>query len=380
MLAKLLENGSASAGRYEQSVLSLMVPGELQGRIRATGTPISTLSMRAGVPSPRAAGRLIHLARKTAPDMVMGWMHHGSIAAWYAARALHPHRPIIWNVRRSLTDISHEKLLTRFLLHRTARLSSQVDAIIFNSHVARQQYIALGYANDHITVIPNGFDCEYFKPRPEARERLTQLFGIDGSRPIIGMIARYHPMKDPATLVEAVCRLRLEGPDAHLLVVGTGMNHLARHIGPALANSLPSDRLTLADQRFDVAEWLPGLDLLVLPSAWGEGFPNILGEAMASGVPCVATDIGNSAWVVGEAGTIVPPRDPEAMRAAMAAILSLSTDARRTLGMSGRARIEEQFSIGSVAGQYVALYDNVWDRSRLGPGLGAMNGNRYAAE
>lgn len=368
MLAKLFECDALPFARYDQSVLSLMVPGELAGRFRARNVPIHTLGMSAGIPSPIAAARLIGLARRERPEMLMGWMHHGALAAWYASRLLGRRPPVIWNVRRSLSDIRHEKPLTRAILRRTATLSPRVDAIIFNAHVARAQYEKLGYRNADIRVIPNGFDCDLYQPSDEARQRLKAEFRIQDDPIIIGMVARYHPMKDPATLVDAFRRVLGQGRNVHLLIVGTGMDHLARHIGSDRLSDIPRDRLTMAGDRLDVADWLPGLDLLVLPSAWGEGFPNIIGEAMACGVPCVATDIGDSAWVVGEhAGHIVSPRNPEEMAAAIARICDLAPDTRREMGRAGRQRIVDHFSIDAVAAQYAQLYDDVWQRRKQRP-------------
>lgn len=363
MLAKLFECDSPAARGYDQSVLSLMKLGDLEARFRASGTQLHTLGMHAGVPSPIAFARLAAVARKQRPDMLMGWMHHGALAAWYASRMLAARPPVIWNVRRSLTDLAHEKPLTRAILRHTARLSPNVDAIIFNAHIARDQYEKLGYRNADMRVIPNGFDCNLYQPSADARGRLKRIFGIDGDPFIIAMVARYHPMKDPATLLRAFRQVIASGRDAHLLIVGTGMDQLPRHIGADKLSGIAPERLTLAGDRLDVADWLGGVGLLVLPSAWGEGFPNIIGEAMACGVPCVATDIGDSAWVVGEhAGRIVPPGDAEAMAAAIGEICDLAAEPRRALGKAGRTRIVEHFSISAVAEQYARLYDDVWER------------------
>jgi glycosyltransferase involved in cell wall biosynthesis len=99
-----------------------------------------------------------------------------------------------------------------------------------------------------------------------------------------------------------------------------------------------------------------GFDVAALSSAWGEGFPNVLGEAMASGVPCVATDVGDCSWVIGPHGIIVPPRQSEALASALARLLDLGPDARQQLGLAGRARILQQFSLREVVSQYEALH------------------------
>jgi glycosyltransferase involved in cell wall biosynthesis len=122
---------------------------------------------------------------------------------------------------------------------------------------------------------------------------------------------------------------------------------------------LPSDRLTLLGHRTDMAALLPGLDVLALPSAWGEGFPNIVGEAMASGVPCVATDVGDSGWIIGDTGFTVPPRDPGAMAQALLSLARMGADARASLGAAARARIEKHFPLSRVAADYADVCRDV---------------------
>jgi glycosyltransferase involved in cell wall biosynthesis len=100
----------------------------------------------------------------------------------------------------------------------------------------------------------------------------------------------------------------------------------------------------------------PALDLLVLASAWGEAWPNVLGEAMACGVACVATDIGESREIVGDAGVIVPPRDPQALARACQGLLQQDHEARQALGMRARERVMTRFDIGAVFRQYADLW------------------------
>jgi hypothetical protein len=135
MLAKLLGMGEGVFGRYDQSVLSLMPPGEIGRRLMEQGVAVHTLGMRSGVPTLQAALRLLRLSRVLAPDLFVGWMHHSGLSAYYAAKLRR--RPVIWNVRHSLSDIAHEKASTRAILRHSARLSRRVDAIIVNSYVAQ---------------------------------------------------------------------------------------------------------------------------------------------------------------------------------------------------------------------------------------------------
>jgi glycosyltransferase involved in cell wall biosynthesis len=173
------------------------------------------------------------------------------------------------------------------------------------------------------------------------------------------MVARQHPMKDTATLLEAIRLARAEGHDIHLLLVGNGTLAPAPALAAQLANALPPDRLTLAGERHDVADWLSGVDMLALSSAWGEAFPNILGEAMASGVPCVATDVGDSALIVGDHGRIVPPRDAPALAGALGWLAGLDANTRRAMGMAARQSIIKRYRIDRIVDRYAQLYGSV---------------------
>ena len=363
MLVKLLEANAAKRKCARPAVLSLMRPGTFAQRIRQTGCPTYTLGMSHGIPGPIATLRLLRITAMLQPDILQGWMYHGNLAASVASLAAGRKVPVFWNVRHSLADPMVEKRSSRALFALSARLSRSVQGIIYNSRTAAKEHAAIGFDPSRAIHIPNGFDLSSYHPDPSARERLEALFGLPGGGTLVGMIARNHPMKDHAMLVRAVARARAAGHDLRLLLVGPGMDRPGTALTRAIAECLPPETVTLAGERTDLANWLPGLDMLALSSAWGEAFPNILGEAMACGVPCIATDVGDSAWVVGESGLIVPPRDIEAMGAALARMAGLDVTTRRNLGATGRARAIAHFDINDIAVQYRRLYASAVQRA-----------------
>ena len=148
---------------------------------------------------------------------------------------------------------------------------------------------------------------------------------------------------------------RQSGVDAHLILTGEGMDRPTGRLAELL-KALPADRVTLRGHDGSLAELLQGLDLLVLPSAWGEGFPNILGEAMACGIACIATDVGDSGGVLGGTGIIVPPRDAAALADGIVTLDRMEPDGRRQLGAAARDRVEQRFSMSRIAGMYSDLY------------------------
>jgi glycosyltransferase involved in cell wall biosynthesis len=335
-------------------IVSMMEPGVTGQRLQSLGYEVQSLGMAPGVPSLAALTRLRRMIAERRPDVVFGWMHHAYLAATLARLGVKNASPLLWNVRHSITDISHEPFQTRAILQLCTRLSTIPSAIVYNSNVARRQYAALGFNDDRAHVIPNGFDMEKFRPDSHARARLASAFGIDGDKPVIAMVARLHPMKSQETLITAFRTVLNRGVGARLLLVGEGVETPPASIRELIA-TLPEGSVTLSDHRTDTEAWLPGVDVFALSSRWGEAFPNVLGEAMAAGVPCAATNVGDSAIIIGETGAVAPPGDPSALAEALLRLLRLSPEARKALGASARKRVAEHYALDAVRAQYANL-------------------------
>lgn len=362
MLAKLIEQG----GTDEPEVLSLLHPGPAADRIRATGTVIHTLGMQRGIGGPGAMVRLSRLVASIGPELIHGWMYHGSLAASFARYRLGRRVPLVWNIRHSIPDLTMESRRTRMFLKLSARISPGPEAIVYNAHVSRGQHEAIGYSAERGAVIPNGFDTARFSRNLAARDAAGAMFGFAEGSLRVACIARLHPMKDQARLVEAVTAARERGCDIHLVLVGQGLAQPPAKLKRLIEGKLPANRVTTCGARFDVADWLPGIDLLAVPSAWGEAFPNVIGEALACGVPVVATDVGDSARIVGENGLIVPPNDTGAMTEALLAMAARSAPERAAMGSAGRDRIVNDYALEKIAGHYEELHAACLERMRRG--------------
>lgn len=355
MLAKTIAHPALWRDGMRHEVLSLLRPGPVAERIRQSGTPIHTLDMRQGLPGPAHLVGLARIIRRIRPAIIHGWMYHGNLAATVGGMLAGGGQALMWNIRHSVANIAREPRGTRHVIRLGAYLSRRPVSIVYNSHAAARQHAELGYSPSQSLVIANGFDCDQFAPDPQARGRLRQMFGIQPEPLVVAMVARAHPMKSVETLAEAIWRARGKGHDIHLLLVGAGMDEPTPQVS-AMLRTLPADRVTLSGMRQDVAQWLPGADMVALSSRWGEGFPNILGEAMASGVPCVTTNVGDAGAVVGNSGLVVPPGDPEAMAEAIGQLVRLGPEGRSHLGQVARLRAQEHFSLDHIAGQYADLY------------------------
>ncbi|MBX7483371.1 glycosyltransferase [Qipengyuania qiaonensis] len=352
MLAKLIEQGGAD----EAVVLSLLSPGPIAERITARGVSVHSLGMRRGIVGPGAMLRLPRLVETIAPDLIHGWMYHGNLAASFARRRSRRKLPLVWNIRHSIPDLAMESRQTRVLLKLSARISGGPEAIVYNAYVSRDQHEAIGYSAERGMVVPNGFDTARFAPDPNARNAATAIFGLAEDAFRVACVARLHPMKDQARLVEAAAIARERGCDIHLVFVGHGLEDPPAELKRLIEKRIPADRVTTSGARTDVADWLPGIDLLAVPSAWGEAFPNVIGEALACGVPVVATDVGDSARIIGRNGLIVPPNDTDAMADAIIAMAARSASERAAMGAAGRERIVREYALANVAGRYEELH------------------------
>ncbi len=358
MLHKLLS--SMDRERFDPVVVSLRNQGTFGEKITALNVPVHTVGMKFGVPTPVAMWRLIRTVYLLQPDVIQGWMYHGNLAAQFAGAFAPRHVPVLWNIRGSSYILSDEKPMTAVTIWLGAWLSALPAKIINNSkESALKHEERLSYRADKRVIIPNGFDTTVFAPSTEARASIRSEIGLAEDAILIGLIARFHPMKDHANFLQAASLLSTSHPQIHFVLAGEGIDKANAQLSRLINKSDVSARVYLLGERTDTSQVTAALDVATSSSAYGEGFPNVLGEAMACGVPCVVTDVGDSARVVGETGEVVPPRDAHALAGAWMRLIEMGREGRRRLGMLARRRVEEKFSLGAVVNQYEALYEHV---------------------
>lgn len=352
-LYNLLSGGLAR--RFDCAVVSLCDAGTFGARIEALGVPVHALGMRSGLPRPSALTRLYHVIRKIYPDVVQGWMYHGNLAASVATQMALKRPALAWNVRQSLYGLAGEKPLTRQVIRANRWFSCGTDAVLYNSRISREQHESFGFARARGQVIPNGFDLKHLGADAEIGLRVRREFGIPAEALVVGHVARFHPMKDHASFLRAAVRVADEMPATYFLMIGRGVSP----DNPALVGIVPSrlmERFCFPGERQDVSDLMRAMDVFCLSSN-SEAFPNVLGEAMACGLPCVTTDVGDSADVVGDTGIVVPPRDDEGLARGVLTMLSKPSEERRALGRAARARIERCYALPGIVEQYAVLYE-----------------------
>ena len=365
MLLKLL--AQTDRRRFSPRVYSLIDSvGSIRERIEALEIPVTGLGMARRLPNPLAVVRLARLLRAHDTDIVQTWMYHADLIGGIAARVTGRPMSLVWNIRQSNLDETLLGARTHALVRLCARMSPWLpDAAICCSSKAREAHIAIGYSESKLEVIPNGFDLGTFRPNREARDAIRRTLGIPDDVPLIGLVARFDPFKDHRTFIDAAALLLARWPNARFVLCGHGVSHdnleFMRWIDAAQVRSA----CILLGERRDVERIFAAVDLATLSSV-GEGFPNAIGEAMACGVPCVSTDVGDAADIIGDTGCIVPPRDPAALADAWHVLLARGRQYRDALGARARARIADRFSIGAVARTYEARYEMLAQPVRVG--------------
>ena len=352
MLAKLV--GGMDRARFSNTVISLTDEGQLGERIASSGVAVHTLGMKRGRPDIRALPRLIRLLKGIQPTIVQSWLYHADFLSTLAVK-LAGSPILIWNVRCSDMDLTRYSPLTRWVQWTLAKSSRVPVAVVVNSEAGKQQHEQVGYRPRRWVVIPNGFDIEQFRPDPRARLTLRSEWQIPESAVIVALVARVDPMKDHATFLKAAQLVAQARQDVYFVLAGKDTMTLASAVADkALASQT---RLLGYCSRMECV--LPGVDLMCLSSAFGEGFPNVLGEAMACGIPCIATDVGDARSIIGETGTVVPPRDPARLASAIIDMAGRGLAERQQLGRRARERIEDVYSLPKIIDRYMALYSEV---------------------
>lgn len=389
MLYRLLRYSDPA--EFEHQVISMVDIGAIGEKIRALGVPVRALGMRRGVPDPLGVLRLARWLREEPPDVMQTWMYQADLVGGLAAR-LAGGMPVAWGIHSAYLDPQSVKR-TKIWTVRACALSSRwlPARIVCCSEASVEVHAKLGYPKKKMLTIPNGSDLAAFEPDPEARSAVRRELGLREGTPLVGLVARfdgnaaaprepresalrrYWPKgrlaspKDHNTFIRAAGLLHARLPDANFVLCGDGITWQNTQLVEWIDAAGLRSHCHLLGRRLDMPRLTAALDVATSSSAYSEAWPLVLGEAMACGVPCVVTDVGDSALIVGDTGRVVPPKNPAALADAWHELLTLPPSLRAQLGLAARRRIEERFSLTSAVAKYEELYRELAARS--GPAM-----------
>ncbi len=359
MLLKLISGLNKPC--FSHCVISLKgMPGStIYNQLKAQGIPVFCLDLTRVVTLPFRLFQLVTFIRKFQPRIVQSWMYHGDFIG--SIIGLIYRIPVVWNLRQSNLADSHTKKTTRALITFLAGRSRHWPyRIVCGSHAAKRAHIDQGYDDKKMTVIPNGFDLEQFSSKKRGEtERLRKELGLKEKDTVVGIIGRFDPQKDYRNFIKA-CSIIIGkyNNEIQVLMCGTGISPDNELLCGWLKTNGVRENALLLGERHDIPLIMTLLTVLV-SSSLGEGFPNVVGEGMATGIPCVVTDVGDSSYLVGDTGSVVPPEDPEMLADAVLKVLELPETDRIAMGLHGQKRIRENFSLASVSRKYEELYTEI---------------------
>lgn len=335
--------GELSRSGCAVTVCTFYDGGALRSELeRVPGVKAISLGKRARWDTARFVWRLARAISEQRPDVIHGYMGVANELA--TAFALLHGCKSAWGLRASNMDLAEYDRLAQATFHLGAWCSRFADVIILNSEAGRAYYSSQGYRADAMHVVPNGIDCARFQPDEAARARVRREWGIAARERLVGLVARFDPKKDHPNFLRAAALVATEHPDVRFVCVGGGPAHVGDRYR-TFANDLGlCGKVVWAGARDDMAAAYNAIDIVVLSSAFGEGFPNAVAEAMATGKRCAVTKVGDAELIVGDLGVAVPPRDPRALADAIGQLLVLDDEQVQSMQERARERMVEKFS------------------------------------
>ena len=358
MLEKLVLTAVRLNPEIEHRVINLGEPGVVGTRLVCSGIGVESLEIGFSLHSLRRLADLVRRLRSgRTSTLIQTWLWHADLIGGLCARAA-GNRRVVWNLRNSMPSHAATKRSSRAVARLCARLSRRVPAVIVcNSTAALRAHVAIGYCANKCIVIPNGFDLRTFVSSESARATTRARWGAEPADMLVGMVARIDPLKDHATFIHAAASIAATWPRVRFILVGDGVTR-DRDLRTWLAEANLTARFILEERSDDVAQIMSALDVFCLAS-WSEGFPNVVGEAMACATPTVATDVGDVRSILGDDRLVAPAGDPARLANCIGYVLGLTEQERRALGMRQRRRIETDFDIERVWMRYRELYGSI---------------------
>ncbi|MBD1155085.1 glycosyltransferase [Pelagibacterales bacterium SAG-MED18] len=338
-------------GKIKNNVISLMSEGYYGPLLKKKNITINCLNMNRGKFNLASLKNLKNILENQEPDIIQGWMYHGNLAALAGTFMLKKKIMLSWNIRLSLEVFPQMKLTTRLAVKLCALFSKKIDSIIYNSKRSLLQHRKIGFSKSNDYFIPNGFDLKKWHPSKKLRTKIRKLLKISKKTKVIGYVGRGEEQKDLPNLFKAFNIVKKKNPNIILIAVGKNLKKYASN----------SDKIIFLGQRSDVHDLMPSFDILCLSSK-AEGFPNVIGEAMSTGLPCITTDVGDAKEIVGDTGWVVPVNNPLLFAKCIVNVMKIPREKFQKYGKSARKKIINNYDINYVKNEYISLYHSLLNK------------------
>lgn len=356
MLKRLIESHQGNP-EYRHMVISLTDIGNVGRQLQALGVEVLAMRMRSTLDIPRVLWQLVRLIRTSEPELVQTWMYHADLLGGLAAR-IAGNRNVIWGIRTTDVQVGGKRATTLVRLA-CAWLSRWVPhTILCAADASRRAHMAVGYDAARMVVVSNGFDLSLLVATADQRATLRARCGFTVHDVVVGTLGRFNPAKDHKNFVRAAGLLAQQYAHVRFLMVGRGLDKANTELAREIAQTGHADRFVLLAERADVPVCLAAMDVFCLSSRT-EGFPNVVGEAMAMGVPCVVTDVGDAAMLVADTGIVVPKEDSVGLAHGLERLLVMTREAYLQLGQKARERIHAEFTMERARERFEALYQRI---------------------
>lgn len=349
-LFNLLTIGDLSK-KTDNTVVSLMSEGYYGPLLKKHNIPLKCLNLNRGQINIRSALKLKQIIKNQKPDIIQGWMYHGNLAALLGTFITNKRIKLSWNIRLSLEIFSQMKFKTRLAIKLGAMFSKRANSIIYNSKRSLNQHRKLGFSSYNDFFIPNGFDTKKWKPNKSLKYKIRNSLNISNKARVIGYVGRGEEQKDLPKLFRVFDIIKKSHPNVILIAVGKNLEKYA----------LNSDRIIFLGERSNVEQIMASFDLLCLTSK-AEGFPNVIGEAMLSGLPCISTDVGDVKNILGKTGWIVPTNSTTLFAKYLDNLLKMPEKELKNYGKSARELIINNYDINKIIEQYISLYNSILNK------------------
>lgn len=329
---------------------------QLSSKFLSTGFPIYHLNMKSGQPSIAAVRKLITICKQEKPQAVQTWMYHSDLIGGLVAMI--QKIPVVWSIRQDSPTVALNGLSTWLIAKCCALLSSLIpESITCNSNKAILNHVDFGYAENKFVCIPNGFEDNSGENINTVQDTIRHQSGIRKGDCIIGHVARFHPVKNHQGFLKAFEILQRQYPQVKAVMIGQNITNSNHSLLSGVSESVKG-KLVLLGARSDVTSLYGLFDFFVMNS-YSEAFPNVVAEAMLNGIPCIVTNVGDAAEIVGDTGWIIPVGDTALLSQALHEALQLSSEEKMKKGKEARQRILKEYSIQNMVTQFEAVWNNI---------------------